>query len=153
MADITLYVAVVTGGFTAIGAAIPQISINRQARRAELERSEAVGRDACLALVRAAVKLRTQVANNHDHGESDMAPLLALVREYAADVEICAHTVAFLLPPLADLAMNLGVAAARQAEKAERHPRRPPDFTELSTCIAAFGRKVARVGPAGPADS
>jgi hypothetical protein len=153
MPDITLYVAIVTGGFTAIGAAIPQFSTSRQAKRAERERSGAIRRDACLALVRSAVELRTQVANCYEGGGSDMAPQLAAIRERAATAEICAHTVAFMLPPLAGLAMSIGAVAMRLAEEAERHPKRPPSFLDLNACILAFARKVVEEDHDGSADS
>jgi hypothetical protein len=152
MADVTLYVAIVTGGFTAVGAAIPQFSTSRQAQRAEHERSEAVRRDACLALVRSAIELRTQVANYHERGGSDVAPQLAAIRERAAAAEICAHTVAFMLPPLADFTMSIAAVAMRLAEEAERYPKRPPDFLDLNARILAFARKVAKADDAGLAD-
>jgi hypothetical protein len=151
MADITVYVAVVTGVFTVIGATIPQaaavIQSSRRAQAEERERYGSAKRDACLDLLRSVGQLRTQVANNHDYRGNEMAPRLALVREHAANTKVYAAKVAFLVPqPLADLAAKLDMAAASLATSAE-NPARPPDFTELDERVAAFTAEARGTSP------
>jgi len=142
MADLTVYVAVTTGVFTVIGATIPQVSAviqnSRQAKRAEREQYKSAKRDACVALLRSAGELRTQVADNQDYHGAEVAERLALVRKYAAAVQVNAVNVALLVPrPLGGLATELAQAAARLAVSAE-NTKVPPDFTGLDKRVEAF---------------
>jgi hypothetical protein len=139
MAYVTVYVAVVTGAFTVIGATIPQVSAviqsGRRAKREERERRESAKRDACVALLRSVGELRTQVANNHDYRGNEIAERLALVRQYAVAAKVDAVNVALLVPQsLAGPAMQLAAAAASLAVAAE-NTRLPPDFTDLDRCV------------------
>lgn len=148
MADITVYVAVVTGVFAVIGATIPQASAviqnGRQAKREQHGRYELAKREACVALLRSVHELRTQVANNHDYRGNQTAERLALVRQYASATDVAALNVALLAPqPLADLARQLAAAAERQAVEAE-NTTRPPDFTVLDQCVAAFTTEAVK---------
>ncbi len=153
MADITtVYVAVVTGVFAVLGATIPQaaavIQSGRQARRLEREQFESGKRDACVSLLRSAGQLRTQIANNHAYQGNQLAPRLELVRQHAAATEICAVSVALLVPqPLGGLAMQLAKAASRLAVKAEENPKHPPDFSELDNCVSEFTSEAVKRQP------
>src|ERR1700743_1471422 len=63
MADVPAYVAIITAGAGIIGAAIPQVTTvlrdARQAERDRRERSAAMAREACVALLRASGEVRT----------------------------------------------------------------------------------------------
>lgn len=148
MSDVTVYVAIVTGVFTVIGATIPQaaavIQSNRRAEREARERYESAKCDACVDLLRSVGQMRTQIANNHDYRGNETAPLLALVRQHAADAQVQAVKVAFLgSKPLAELATDLAKAIARLAVKAE-NTTRPPDFSDLDARVAAFTTEATK---------
>jgi hypothetical protein len=103
-------------------------------------------RDACVALLKASGELRTQVANNHDYHGDDMTDRLALVRKHESAAQLAAARVAMLVAqPLAQLAGELSAAASELAMAAAKNTRldqgssiRPPDFTKIDGCIAAF---------------
>lgn len=101
-------------------------------------------REAYVALLQAANHLRTQVASNHDYHGNDMAERLGFVREYALAADLSAINIALLVPePVADRARALAAAAARLAERSE-NPSRPPDFTELESCVRAFTAEAVK---------
>jgi hypothetical protein len=162
MANDTVLIALVTGGFAVLGATLPQItSVVQSARRdkrKQSERFETARRDACVALLKAAGELRTQVANNHDYHGDEMTARLALVREHATAAQVAAASVALLVAqPLAELAMELAAAAGELAMEAaettsleQRASIRLPDFAKLDRCIAAFtASAVSAQGVAG----
>lgn len=149
MSDTTVYVAIVTGVFAVIGATIPQasavIQTTRLAKREQRDRQAAIRREACVTLLRSVNDLRTQVADNHDYRGSEMAQRLALVRQYASAADISAFDVTLLVPdPLAGLARELAAAAARLAALGE-NTSRPPDFTEIESCAAAFTAEAVKI--------
>lgn len=148
MTDLTVYVAVVTGVFTVIGATIPQVSTviqnGRQAKHAEREQYKSAKRDACVALLRSAGKLRTQLADNQDYHGGETAERRALVRKHAAAVQVNAASVALLVPkPLADFATELAETAARLAVSAE-NPKVPLEFGEFDKRVDAFTAEAVR---------
>lgn len=159
MADVTtVYVAIVTGVFTVIGATIPQaaavIQTGKQARRLEREQFASQKRDACVALLRSAADLRTQIANNHAYQGIELAPRLELVRQHSAATELGAVSVALLVSqPMGSLATALATAASRLAVNAEENPKRPPDYSELDNCVAAFAAEAIRSQLGGAAQS
>jgi hypothetical protein len=157
MTDVTtVYIAIVTGVFTVIGATIPQaaavIQTARQARRLEREQFQLEKRDACVALLRSAAELRTQIANNHAYQGAELAPRLELVRQHSAATKLSAVSVALLVSqPLGSLATELATAASRLAVNAEDNPKRPPDYSELDNCVAAFTTEAIRSQSGGAA--
>lgn len=154
MADIPIYVAVITAAAGIIGAAIPQISFIvrdvRQAERDRLERHAAATRHACLELLRAVGELRAQVADNHEYHGEKMGARLAKVRKRAAAAEMHAVSVGLLVPAtLAGPAERLAAAASRLAAVAAENTdlalgvmARAPNFTDLDACLATF-RQIA----------
>jgi hypothetical protein len=151
MADVSIYVAVISASAAILGAAVSPVSTayqaHRQARRDRQERRETSAHRAFLQLLRAAADLRTQAANNHEYHGEEMAARLARVREHAADVGVHAISIALLAPPLADPAGRLAEAAGRLAATAAENTDlamgvsiRAPDFGELDACVAAFSK-------------
>jgi hypothetical protein len=150
MADVPVTVAVITASAAVVGAMVPQVGIAiqsaRQARRERRERYESARREACVALLRAAADLRTQVSNNRDYHGEEMASRLAEVRAYAADAQVHAVNISLLVPrSLAELAQQLATAARDLAATTAANTDldkgwviRAPDFTELDACVEAF---------------
>jgi hypothetical protein len=160
MADVPVYVAVITASSALLGAAISPVSTAlqnaRQAKRDRAERHETALRDACVDLLRAAGGLRDQVANNHDYqGGGEISDRLDRVRKYATDARVHAVRIALLEPHslaepakrLAQAAGQLAVAAAASTDMTIRMSNLLPDFGELDTCMNAFSERA--VGYAG----
>jgi hypothetical protein len=154
MADSAVLIAVVTGGFTILGATLPQITSvvqsGRSDKRKESERRATRRNEACVALREAIGDLRTQVADNADYHGSEMGARLALVRKYAKEAEVHALKIGFIAPePLSRAAMRLAAAGAALVVKTEENTNVDagvvtdrPDFTEVDTRITEF-TKVA----------
>jgi hypothetical protein len=156
---VNVYVAVIAAVAGVSGAAISQaFSIIRDDRQAERDRQErerdrqerqaTERQDACRELLRAAVELRTQVANNFDYHGTDMGERLAKVRDYAAAAQIPAVSVSMLAPrQFAEPADRLAAAASRLAEAAAANTNlmqgsmtTTPSFSELNECVETFRR-------------
>lgn len=150
MADVSIYVAVISAGAGIIGATISQATTAiRDGRRAERDRKERLAdarHQACVRLLREVLNLRVRVANNQDYHGEEMAARLAEIRECAATVEAEAVGVALMVAPeLAKMADHLALAAARLATVATENTSlqlgastQAPDFSELDDRVAAF---------------
>jgi hypothetical protein len=150
MADVSIYVAVISAAAGIVGATIPQAATAiRDGRRAERDRDERFAdtrRQACVQLLRTVLDLRVRVANNQDYHGEEMAARLAAIRECAATAEVEGVSVALLVgPELATAAEQLASAAARLATVAVESASlqlgastRAPHFGELNDCVAIF---------------
>src|SRR5690349_15463574 len=119
MADVPLYVAIVTAGAGIIGAAIPQVTtVIRDTRQAERDRRERLAkelRDVCVDLLRAAGELRTLTENiaSYRGDANGMRTLVADVRGHAGATRLNAARVGLVAPgPLAESAYQLATAAS-----------------------------------------
>jgi hypothetical protein len=157
---VNVYVAVISAVAGIAGAAISQaFIIIRDSQQAERDRQErdrdrqerqaAERQEACRELLRAAVGLRTQVANNFDyHDGPEMRERLAMVREYAAAAQLHATSVSMLAPAqfaepadqLAEAASHLAEAAAKNTKLDQSTMLKLPSFTELNKLIETFRR-------------
>jgi hypothetical protein len=154
MADVPILVAAISASAGVLGAAVSPFGSaylsSRKERRERRERHEADARQACIDLYRAAVEMRTQVANNHEYHGKEMGARLALVRRYAADAAVHAASIALLAPEkLADPAEQVALAADRLAAAAAANTdlalgvsKKAPDFRELNDCIANFRKQA-----------
>jgi hypothetical protein len=150
MADVSIYVAVISAGAGIIGATLSQVTAAVQdGRRAERDRRDRLAdarHRACVRLLRTVLNLRVRVANIQDYHGEDMAGRLAEIRECAATAEAEAVSVALMVAPeLAGMADQLASAAARLATAAIENASlqlgastRAPDFSELDDRVAAF---------------
>jgi hypothetical protein len=157
MADVSVYVAIISAGAAIIGASLPQLSViiqdSRKAKRdrqqAERDRQEQIAdrrRQACVQLLRTALRLRVLVVNVQDYHGAALAPLLAEIRECAATAEVEAVSVALMVPPghgkaaerLAEAAGRLALVAARNASLELGASVQPPDFSELDERVQEF---------------
>jgi hypothetical protein len=157
MTDVSVYVAVISAGAAIIGASLPQVSAiiqdGRKAKRdrlqAERDRQEQVAdqrRRACVQLLRTALRLRVLVMNVQDYHGTELASLLAEIRDCAATAEVEAVSVALMVPPghgkaaeqLAEAAGRLAFVVARNASLELGASVQPPDFSELDECVQGF---------------
>jgi hypothetical protein len=157
MADVSVYVAVISAGAAIVGASLPQLSAivqdSRKAKRdrlqAERDRQEHLAdqrRQACVQLLRTALRLRVLVVNVQDYHGAGLAPLLAEIRDCAATAEVEAVSVALMVPPghgkaaerLAEAAGRLAFVAACNASLQLGASVQPPDFSELDECVQGF---------------
>jgi hypothetical protein len=160
MSDVSVYVALISAGAGVAGATISQLTSairdGRQAKRDRQERYENAAQQACVKLLKAAGRLQTQVANNHEYRGDEMIDRLAQVRRYADATQEHAATVALLVPDtLADPAEKVAAAAIRLAAVAAANTNLQPnimnmpvlpDFGELNDSIEAFrGIAIASV--------
>jgi hypothetical protein len=154
MADVPIYVAIITALAGLAGATIPQFTIlRRDARNAERERQERkdeARRQACLDLLRVAGELRTQVANNFEYHGTEMAERLGKVRQAASEARLHAVEVSLRAPDrlaepaeeVAAAAENLAVAAAENTDVNAGVMRNLPGFSALDVSIEDFRREV-----------
>ena len=154
MSGVSVYVALISGGAGVFGATISQlfsfVGAGRQAKSDRRERYENAAQQACVNLLKAAGRLQTQVASNHEYHGAEMTERLAKVRRYAGAAEEHAATVALLVPDrLAEPATKVAAAATRLASAAAARtylqPDRMnmpelPDFSELDQSVEAFRR-------------
>jgi hypothetical protein len=150
MADVSIFVPVISAAAAILGAAISPVTTvfqsHQQAKQQRQEQHDTARRVACIELLRAAVDLRAAVANNQDYHGDEMAARLARVREYAADARVHAFNIALLAPRrLADSAGELAAATGRVAVAVAEDTNlsmgvsvRAPDFARLDACIADF---------------
>lgn len=167
MADVSIYVALITAGAGVFGAAIPQVSMVfrdvRKDKRDRRDRQAAETRQACVDLLQAVGELRTQVANNRTfQGEPVlMGERLEEVRRHAAAARVYATSVAMLVPDrLAEPADRLAAAAGSLADATEQHTdlglgRLPvdPDYRDLDACVDAFRAGALASAEASPAEA
>lgn len=149
MADVSIYVAVVSASAAILGAAVTPLTTavqaGRQARRDRHEQLKGEVRRECVELIRATWDLRTMTQNNHEYQDAGTGERLAKIRERAADAAVRSATIALLKPgPLGASAADLADAAQRLAgAAANTQSIRAPDFEELEACTAKFAEATA----------
>jgi hypothetical protein len=155
MADVSIFVALITASAAVLGAAVSPVSTayqnSRQAKRELDDRHDTALRDACVDLLRSVGDLRDQVADNYDYpGGDEMVTRLAQVRQHMTAAKVDAVKVALLEPrvlgkpakQLADAADRLATMAAKSTDKRVRAANRAPEFTELDTYATAFSESA-----------
>lgn len=165
MADVPLWVAVITAGAGIIGAAIPQAVVVlrdvRQAERDRRERTAATTHEACVALLRAAGELRT-LAESIPSYRGDPNGLQARVTEVRARAEetrLHAAAVSMWVPDrLAEPADLVASAASgvtddvlRCTDLNEWVPVGEPDVSKLVAQMAVFRREAVQYARGGDA--
>jgi hypothetical protein len=127
MADIPIYVALITAGAGLLGALVPQAWIVfREIRQRERDRQDqyvAQARGACLDLLRASGALSAHVKNmNTYRGDGDgLRSRLEEARGYLADIQLHAASVGMAAPSsLTDPAMRLAAAAESLTKSVEK---------------------------------
>lgn len=160
MADVPLYVAIITALAGVVGAGIPQLAAVARDRRAERDRRDRIStrtREACIALLSAADELRTLAENLPVYrGDADgMRARAAEARSLAKDTRIHAADVTMQVRDLIDAADELASAAsdvagdvARNIDMNEGVLLGNPDVSTLVKRIDAF-RSAARKLTAG----
>jgi hypothetical protein len=158
VADIPVYVAVITGATGIIGAAIPQAGIVlreiRQAERDHRERSISAGQNACIELMRAASTLSTEIENLSAYrGDAQGLRLrLEQIRKYLAETQLHAAGVGMLAPDqligraskLAESASTLMKAVEANVDLDNGIVLGDIDVGPLDTLIAAFRNEAVR---------
>jgi hypothetical protein len=155
MADISIFVALISGSAGVAGAALSPLAIafkeGRQAKRDRQERHGTAARQACVQLLAAAADLRTQVANNLSFrgDRSSMVARLEAVRGYASAAGLHAVSVSLLEDRLAESASRLGAAAKTYADAATTCTDldkgwmvSDPDHRDLEEAINDFRKKA-----------
>jgi hypothetical protein len=145
--NVPIYVALISGGAGAIGAALPQVFTvlgdSRQASRDRKERGVNAKQQAYVDLLGAAADLRTRVANTAMYGGEILARL-AEIRSSTADVQVKAAKVSFLEIKLTQSAGSLAKAAADLAAEAiaktdmSTSVMTAPSFTAYDTAVEKF---------------
>jgi hypothetical protein len=163
MAEISIYVALIT----AVAALTPQvIAAVRDVRRAERDRQERLARerrDACVQMLSTALDLRILVQNISEYHGDEMPARLGEIRKCAAAVEVRATEIVLMVSRdspglaevaerLAEIAGNLGVAAANNASLRLGASLQAADFRAFNECVSSFKRKVAADGESKPAE-
>lgn len=157
MADVSIWVPVITAGAGIIGATIPQVTtVIRDVRKAERdrwERSSTMTRDACVALLRAAGEVRTLTESICSHG-GDATGMMERVeqargsseatRVHAAEVGMQATGLAGAADQLASAASDLVDDIVRNMDPSQGLLIDKPDATKLVKCIAAFRDEAVR---------
>jgi hypothetical protein len=151
MADVSVYVAVISAAAGIVGATIPQASAAiRDGRRAERDRQERIAgarQEACVQLLDTVLNLRVHVADFYDYHGDEMAKRLAEIRQCAANAQVEALRIGLMVPAggLDKAAERLAEAAGRLADTAAgvigRHlgaSAQTADFGELDESTAAF---------------
>jgi hypothetical protein len=158
MADVPIYVAIITAAAGIIGAAIPQAAVVirdvRQAERDRRERSGAATREACVALLRAAGEVRTltESIRGYRGAAPGMRERVEEVRRAAEATRVHAAEVSMQAPgTLAGPADQVAGAASDLADDVVRSTDLnqgvligDPDVTKLVERIAAFSREAVR---------
>jgi hypothetical protein len=123
MADVPLYVAVITAAAGIIGAAIPQVATVfrdvRQADRDRRERMAAAARDACVELLRSAGELRTlsEGISGYRGDANGMRARVDEVRTRAEATQLAAASVSMQVSKLAESAYAVASAASQLARE------------------------------------
>jgi hypothetical protein len=164
MADVSIYVAVISASAAILGAAVSPVSTAfqnaRLADRDRREQSRAELREACSDLLTAVIDLRTQVVNNENYHGPEMGTRLARVRELAGHAKAHAFLVALMAPrPLGLAAQELSAAAARVADEAAANTDleqgvsiRATPYTDLDGRTDAFRDKAVELATGLRAD-
>lgn len=153
MTDIPLWVPIISAGAAVLGASVAPVAAAyhtlRQSRNSRAYEHESAVREACTSLLRAALDLRVQLANNHAyhayHG-TDMGARLERVRELDADVAVHAAQVAMLESgQLGDSATDVAGTVGRLIASTEAKTKLEkgvsagePNFGELDASLGAF---------------
>jgi Mn2+/Fe2+ NRAMP family transporter len=157
MADVSIYVAVISASAAILGAAVSPLSTAfqnvRLAERDRREQSRTELRQACSDLLAAVIDLRTQVVNDEDYHGPEMVFRLARVRELAGQARAHAFAIALMAPrPLGVTAQTLSTAAADVAKEAAANTNleqgsclQATDCTELDRCADAFRDKAVEL--------
>jgi hypothetical protein len=151
MAEVSVYVAVISAAAGIVGSAVPQAtSVIRDSlrdRRIRAERLAGQRSRACVGLLRTVLDLRVRVANIYDYYGDQMTEQRAEIRDCAARAEVQAIKVALLgqstelgeaAQKLAAAAARLAAAAAESASVQLRASTTAPDFTELDKLTEVF---------------
>lgn len=156
MADVPLWVAVITAGAGIIGAAIPQAGAVlrdvRQAERDRRERTAATTHEACVALLRAAGELRTLTESipSYRGDANGMRARVEEVRARAEETRLHAADVSMWVPDrlagpadlVASAASDLTDDVLRCTDLNEGVPIGDPDVSKLVERMAAFRREA-----------
>jgi hypothetical protein len=140
----TVVLAAVIVGF-ALSQTVVVLGERRQAMRERRERHAEATRQACAALIRAALELRTQVANAADYHGNEMGSLVAEIRRTAADLQVQAVNLALIGPSalkktaeqLAGAGNRLATSTSQRADLNLGSMIASPDFSELDQMITA----------------
>ena len=158
MADVPIYVAVITAAAGFIGAVIPQaatvIRDVRQAERDRRERTATATRDACVALLRAAGELRTltEGIRNYRGDANGMRARVEEARSRAEETRLYAANVSMQAPDklgdpadqVADAASDLADDVVRSTDLNQGVLVGDLDVTRLVACITAFKQVAVR---------
>jgi hypothetical protein len=169
MAEVSLYVAVVTAVTGIVAASVPTVAtfvrdgrqVQRDERRAALERFDRRAgemRQACLGVLSATGELRARLGNASQVHGPEMAARLAEIRSAAAAVQLHAVSVGLLAQGqlagpaqgLADAAARLVIATEGSIDAAAQESRGLPDSVEFDEREKAF--RIAAVAYAKEAD-
>jgi hypothetical protein len=158
MADVPLYVAVITAGAGIVGAAIPQAGILlsdfRRANRDRRDRSDAAAQNSCIEMLRASSTLSVNVENlcTYRGNPDGLRSRLEEVRKDLADTRLQAVSVGMLAPsPLTEPAEQLAEAAGRLVEVVQTSfdvnrsvMVGEPDVGPLNALISVFRTEAVR---------
>lgn len=160
MADVSIYVAVVTGAAGVLGAAIPQtagaIRDGFRMRREHREQLDLERYEACIRLLRAVWELRVLAETMQEFPGDHMDTQLVDIRGRQATAELEAMGVARMVgaefPELVKATQRLSEAASRFADAAGTNASRQPDsrdraplvFGELDECVMAFKAEAVK---------
>jgi hypothetical protein len=162
MAEIPVYVALITAGAGLLGALVPQAWIVfREIRQRERDRRDqyvAQARGACLDLLRASGALSAHVKNMNTYrgDRTGLCNRLEESRGHLADIQLYAASVGMAAPTLlTEPARQLAAVAASLTRSVEEvtdldnaEMLDKPDTRPLDELIAAFGDKaVATIKP------
>jgi hypothetical protein len=155
MADVSIYVALISASAGVVGAAVSPFGLafkeGRQAKRDRAERRATAVRQACVDLLSAAGNLRTQVTNNRSFSgdRTTMGTRLEAVREYAAATALHAASVSLLASNLSEPADRVAAAAKTYADAAAQSTDLDkgwmpvePSHDELDDAIKEFRRRA-----------
>lgn len=156
MADVPIYVAVITAAGVAVGALISQVDASIRAHRAKLERRERARtrtREACLAVLSTADELRTLAQNLpvYRGGADGMRGRVEEARRLAKATRLHVADISMLVSKLIDPADQVASAASDLADDVARNVdpntgmlTENPDVTKLVECIAVFRQEAVK---------
>jgi hypothetical protein len=155
MADVPLYVAVVTAGTSVISSAVPLVIAwardagrEKRAEAKELTREQeglaGDKRELCVKLLSLARHFRVLMENAYDSRGPVLDPNVEQARRSVADIASQADKVEFNVPKAGIAAVSLADAARKLAltaeEKSREHgsPLVSSDFTKFDDCLEMF---------------
>ncbi len=164
MADVPIWVAVITAAAGIIGAAIPQIAIVvrdvRQGERDRRERLATATLDACVELLRAAGELRTLSEGIRSYrGPADgMRARIDEVRSHAEATRLNSARVSMQAPELAEAAYQVATAGSALTHNVVEGTDAVTgvfvgelDLDKLVRCLADFQDKAVKQAQGQPA--